>query len=78
MIARLRGNEKVFDLYRGSESPFTDMKSTHYAYNAARIVVDLKMVTPEAGAFEPDRPLSMDEGVAAVQRFVPALAGAGR
>lgn len=78
MIARLRGNSTVFKLYRDTESPFSDLKPTHYAYNAARIVVDLGMVTPTEGRFEPDRPVTMDEGVAAVQRFVPALAGSGR
>jgi hypothetical protein len=78
MIARLRGNSKVFKLYRDTESPFSDVKATHYAYNAARIVVDLGMVTPTDGAFEPDRRVTMDEGVAAVSRFVPALAGTER
>lgn len=77
-IARLRGNSKVFSLYKGTPSPFTDLKSTHYAYNAARIAVDLKMIAPDAdGKFDPDRAVSMDEGVSAVRNFVPALVGAG-
>jgi len=76
-ISRLRGNSKVFSLYKGTPTPFSDLKSTHYAYNAARIAVDLKMIAPGPnGEFEPDRPLSIDEGVAAVRNFVPALVGA--
>ncbi|TPW09759.1 MAG: hypothetical protein FD129_2103, partial [bacterium] len=75
-IARLRGNSKVFSLYKGTPSPFSDLKSTHYAFNAARIAVDLKLIQPDPdGRFDPDRPVSMDEGVAAVRNFVPALMG---
>jgi hypothetical protein len=74
--ARLRHSEEVFGLYRGEPSPFPDLADGHYALNAARIAVDLDVIVPlPDGRFAPDQPLTMDEGIHAVTRLVPALAG---
>lgn len=77
-IARSRRGSDVFRLYRGQPSPFSDLPNTHYAYNAARIVVDLGLIAPRQGSrFALDEPLTLDEGIVALKNFVPALA-AGR
>jgi hypothetical protein len=77
-IARSRRGNEVFRLYRGQPSPFADLPNTHYAYNAARIVVDLRLIAPRAGGrFGLDEPLTMDEGIAALKKLVPALAAEG-
>lgn len=77
-IARSRRGSDVFRLYRGQPSPFADVPDTHYAYNAARIVVDLGLIAPRAGGrFGLDEPLTMDEGIAALKKLVPALAAEG-
>jgi hypothetical protein len=77
-IARVRRGSDVFRLYRGQPSPFADVPNTHYACNAARIVVDLGLLAPRPGGrFGLDEPLTMDEGIAALRRLVPALAAGG-
>lgn len=75
-IARLQHRDDVFRLYRGEPSPFPDLPDGHYALNAARVAIDLGLIRQvDGGRFAPDRPLTMDEGIGAVLRLVPALAG---
>ena len=75
-IARLRHSDEIFRLYRGRPSPFLDLPAGHYACNAARVAVDLDLLAPRPdGRFGPDEPVSMEEGITAISRLVPAMAG---
>lgn len=75
-IARLRNDHRVFELYRGQKSPFSDLADGHYGLNAARVAVDLKLLKlKRPGEFAPTDLVGMDEGIDALKRLAPALLG---
>lgn len=70
IVERIRRDSRVFGLYRDQPSPFSDLPAGHYALNAARLVMDLKLLPPVGeGRFGVDEPVSMAEGLALLERL---------
>lgn len=54
----------------GSTSPFPDLRSDHYAFNAALVATTRGLLETGPGrAFEPDRPVRGDEALAAIKKL---------